>query len=126
KTVPTYDHTFANYEYSLVNMFKKHYPKAMTNYFHNNNITFYGRGSIMNHYGFDNVYGAEKLIEEYGDLLNFSEVKLYESLSSGITDASMFEVAKEVMFPTNTQFLTFITTLTMHGSYEDYRESFQK
>lgn len=126
KTVPTYDHTFANYEYSLPNMYKKRYPDAITNYYHNNNLTFYGRGSIMNNYGFDNVIGAEKLIDEYGDMLDYSEIKLKESISNGITDASMFKVAKEKMFPINETFLTYITTLTMHGSYEEKRESLSK
>ena len=121
RTIPTYHHTFANYEYSLPNMFKKAYPQAVTSYYHNNNISFYGRGGVMNNFGFDQIYGAEKLIAEYQDKLSFSEVNLGSSISTGITDASMFEVAKAEMFPLDKHFLTFITTLTMHGSYENTR-----
>lgn len=123
KTIPTYDHTFSDYSYSLPMMFKRKDKNYITNYYHNNNIEFYGRGSIMSNFGFDNVYGAERLIEEYKDELQYSEVKFSESFLHQITDSSMFEVAKEKMFPTNNKFFTYITTLTMHGSYEEYRDS---
>lgn len=123
KTIPTYNHTYSDYSYSLPMMFKREDKNYITSYYHNNNITFYGRGTIMKNYGFDNVYGAERLIEEYKDELIYSEVKLSDSFLHQITDSSMFEVAKEKMFPTNNKFFTYITTLTMHGSYEEYRDS---
>lgn len=121
KTIPTYDHTFSDYSYSLPNMFKN--ENYQTNYFHNNNIYFYGRETIMPLFGFDNVYGQERLLKEFENELDYSKLKLKDSYITKITDFSMFDVAKEIMFPLDKKFFTFITTLTMHGSYESVRDS---
>ncbi|MDD4124780.1 MAG: sulfatase-like hydrolase/transferase, partial [Eubacteriales bacterium] len=113
---------FINYSFpsnnistSLINNLKTIDGGITYSYFHNGYAMFYNRDEYMKNLGFDNVVFGDDMAEKEGftDWADKSERNL---------DSQMIQVCKEEMFPADTRFYTYITTITMHGVYA-YREN---
>jgi len=96
--------------------------------FHNNYQTFYNRENSILALGFDKFYGIEDMLELNTDTNN-PVITNYSSIGEANLDSEMVEACKDLMFPTDKRFYTYITTLTMHGMYterENLTRWFQK
>ena len=90
--------------------------------FHNGFKTFYNRDEAHPMLGFEgltDMYDMEEMsnkIEAAG-----GEEIFYNYMDEGTRnlDSEMVETAKDLMFPTNERFYSYITTITMHGMYYD-------
>ncbi len=125
-----YDYPDNDYNYSIVNLLKKNDSDICARYYHNSFGSYYNRETIMPNLGFDpiNLYlededGNENILSntivdsnimyELG-MTNAQKENLGRNL-----DSEMMEYTKEIMFPTDKRFYTYITTLTMHGMYAE-------
>ena len=90
--------------------------------FHNGFKSFYNRDEAHPTLGFEgltDMYDMEDMsnkIEEAG-----GEEVFYNYMDEGERnlDSEMVETAKDLMFPTDKRFYSYITTITMHGMYYD-------
>ena len=90
--------------------------------FHNGFKTFYNRDEAHPMLGFEgltDMYDMEEMsnkIEAAGGKETF-----YNYMDEGTRnlDSEMVETAKDLMFPTDGRFYSYITTITMHGMYYD-------
>lgn len=90
--------------------------------FHNGFKTFYNRHEAHPMLGFEgltDMYDMEEMsnkLEEAG-----GEEIFYNYMDEGERnlDSEMVETAKDLMFPTDGRFYSYITTITMHGMYYD-------
>ena len=90
--------------------------------FHNGFKTFYNRDEAHPMLGFEgltDMYDMEEMsnkIEAAG-----GEEIFYNYMDEGTRnlDSEMVETAKDLMFPTDGRFYSYITTITMHGMYYD-------
>lgn len=124
------NNVYINYEYpdntivsSLPAIFESINEEIQTISFHNNYETFYNRNNYITTLGFDEFYGVEdmlKLNDKDNPTINHYSLKGEANL-----DSEMIETCKDIMFPTNKKFYTYITTLTMHGMYTE-RENLSK
>ncbi len=114
--------SYTNYDFydntislSLANTLKALDSDISCNVFHNGTNTFYNRDVYERTIGFDNYYAYDELKEcaEFTDWYNEGERNL---------DSEMVDCFKDVMFPTNKRFYTYIISITSHGQYT-YRDS---
>lgn len=94
-----------------------------TNFFHNNDASFYNRKNISKNMGYDNLYFIEEMTK-YGVTNYMSPSSLATSTEMNL-DSEMIEKMKDKMFLTDKRFVTHITSISMHGGYV-YRENMQK
>lgn len=88
--------------------------KIACNAFHNGEENFYNRDKEILTVGFDNFYASEQMYDwGYTDHFSKGERNL---------DSEMIDICADKMFPTDSQFYTHITTITMHGQY-GYRDN---
>jgi len=88
--------------------------------FHNGFKTFYNRKQVHDSFGFESLtdmYDMEKMSQ--ASVANGGEQTFVNSMVSGTRnlDYEMINTCKDLMFPTDKRFYTFITTITMHGVY---------
>ncbi len=126
---------YINYEYdentipyTLPNILKAETGGEITlRSFHNGFKTFYNRQKAHPMLGFEkeglgcpiDMYDMEKMskdLEKEGEERTF-----YNYMDEGERnlDSEMITTAKDLMFPINQRFYTYITTITMHGMYYD-------
>lgn len=136
---------YINYDYpenviphTVPNILREKYGDDISiNSFHNGFKTFYNR--IESH----KIFGFEKLTDMY-DMYDMSdkfvesgkakEPTMIDYMNNGQRnlDSQMINTAKDIMFPTDKKFYTYITTITMHGLYyerenlTDEREKLKK
>ena len=108
-------------------------------YFHNGEKTFYNRDEATKAFGFNDIvdrFDMEEMANaavERGEtdkptFINYQENKVDSELC---LDSQMIETCKDEMFPTDKRFFTYITTITMHGTYyargnlQEEREAFE-
>ena len=114
---------FLNYDYptntlpfSMPNIMRSLFG-AKANSFHDGQYEFYNRDQhLTNALGFDKFYASEQMVE-----LSDEYVYSKTGVSENNLDSQMIDACKELMFPTDRRFYTFITTVSMHGQYT-YRE----
>ncbi len=112
---------YINYEYadntvpfSLPNILKSLYG-VQSYSFHNGNYTFYNRNVHHEHaLGFAEYTAREQMDEMGSD--KFTDYKARDNEYN--LDSEMIDVCKQKMFPADRRFNTYITTITMHGQYE--------
>ncbi len=130
---------YVNYEYAentiphtLPNILKMEDENIQVRSFHNGYKTFYNRDQVHPSFGFEgendafygspvDMYDMEELSNEQGG----GVFKNYGFWQERNLDSEMVEVSKDLMFPTDKRFYTYITTITMHGMYYD-RENLSK
>jgi len=121
---------YVNYEfsentlpYTLPNILKSATSGEISSRsFHNGFKTFYNRHKAHPMLGFEeltDMYDMEKMSNEIEK--NGGEEIFYNYMDEGERnlDSEMVETAKDLMFPTNERFYSYITTITMHGMYYD-------
>lgn len=86
--------------------------------FHDNYESFYNRYNYIPNVGFDAFYGIEDMLELNEDDEN-PTINHYSINGEANLDSEMIETCKDIMFPTDTKFYTYITTLTTHGMYTE-------
>lgn len=123
---------YINYDYSentlpqtLPNVFKLFDENIVNTSYHNGFKTFYNRDEAHEILGF--VDGVETCPIDMYDMEDMSDDAEEQGLPSTFTeymdsgernlDSEMIETCKDLMFPTDKRFCTYITTLTMHGMY---------
>ena len=122
---------YINYDYShnampttMPNILSQYYGRENVSLrsFHNGFKAFYNRVEAHEAFGFEGMTDMDDM-----------EKMAQESLSAGLTDkltfhdtmkdgernldSEMVETAKDLMFPTDKPFYSYITTITMHGVY---------
>lgn len=110
-----YDFPENNYPFSLPNLIKEDALSKNTtikvNSFHANYGTFYNRYTLHQSWGFDKLYAIDEM-KEYGVTDTWQHKKGERNL-----DSITFEKMKEVMFPKEERFFSYILSFTMHGYY---------
>lgn len=107
---------------SIANTLKMIDPSIKSNFFHNNNSSFYNRQTVTKSLGYENTYFIEDM-EKFG-VTNYNNTLLSDSNNMSL-DSEMIEAMKDKMFINDVRFNTHITTISTHGSYV-YRENMQK
>ena len=106
-----------NVAYSVPSILKSQDSNIQVTSFHNNYQTFYNRENSHLSLGFDKFYGIEDMLELNDE--NNSIINNYSAYGEANLDSEMIEACKDIMFPTDKRFYTYITTLTMHGMYTE-------
>jgi len=101
-------------QYTLPNMFKELGYQA--NYFHGYKKTFYNRDEVNLGMGFDNVYGVEDA-ELENKSTKFNDWNL---------DSDYIKAMIDKFVSLDSQFMSFFTTVTTHGTYERQNERFEE
>lgn len=101
-----------------------------TRSFHNGFKSFYNREKTHKIFGFESLtdsYDMYDMAEEMIAEGKIEETTMHDYLSQGERnlDSEMIETCKDVMFPADKRFYTYITTITMHGIYYE-RENLQE
>jgi len=107
---------------SIANVLKEKDTNIKTNFFHNNDITFYNRNKFSTSLGYDNLYFIDEMVEK--GVTNYMKDASVEGMAMNL-DSEMFETMKDDMFLANERFVTHITTVSMHGDYV-YRKNMQR
>ncbi len=87
------------------------------NAFHNGFYTYYNRNESILSLGFDSFTASEQMHKK--------GLTDWDGRGERNLDSQMIEVCSDEMFPTDKQFYTHITTITMHGQYT-YRENLEQ
>lgn len=116
---------YINYDYpkntipqSMGNTLKMIDGNILCNSYHNGTTTYYNRNIEHLALGFEKFTATEDMEKLYGmpNYIHEGERNL---------DSEMINHCKEVMFPTNRRFFTYITTITMHGQFS-YRSNLER
>ena len=113
-----YDYAANNIAYSLPNLMKTLYDVPSIS-FHNGNYTFYNRNEYLPAaVGFERYIACEQMEEMAPDVFT----NYFDGRGERNMDSEMIAACRDMMFPTDRRFNTYITTIAMHGRY-DYRDN---
>ncbi len=123
---------YVNYEYAtntlpqtLPNLVKTEMgDNVSVNSFHNGFKSFYNREQAHKAFGFDKLTDMDDMEKMSNDAVKEGKLEKdtfvnYMDGGERNLDSEMVETAKDLMFPTEGRFFTYITTITMHGMYYD-------
>ncbi|MBQ8405653.1 MAG: LTA synthase family protein [Clostridia bacterium] len=110
---------------TLPNIMKALDSDLQAKYFHNGEKEFYNRDEATKTFGFESIddrYSMEEkanqaVIDGKTQAPTFINYKDNPVNSELCLDSEMIETCKDDMFPTDKRFYTYITTITMHGTY---------
>lgn len=93
-----------------------------TRSFHNGFKSFYNREKTHKIFGFESLTDSYDMYDMADKMLAEGKIKettMHDYLSNGERnlDSEMIETCKDMMFPSDKRFYTYITTITMHGIY---------
>lgn len=108
-----------SYPYSLPNIFKNANEGARVLSFHNNAADFYNRDVFHSSLGFEKLYGIEAMAD-------YGVVNYQDTIDERNLDSEMMEGMKDLMFPADETFFTYIISYTTHGGYYTERESLRQ
>lgn len=120
---------YVNYDYyenampnTMGNILKTLSPDTQMRYFHNGEKEFYNRDKVELSFGFESVtdrFDMEEMANETAEEGETPTFINYKEKPGGelCLDSEMIETCKDEMFPTDKRFYTYITTITMHGTY---------
>lgn len=120
-----YDFNTNTIPYTLPNLLKEESNDDITiKSFHNGFKTFYNRDKTHPSFGFESLtdcYDMIDMAQEAYETGKSSYITMHDYLKEGERnlDSEMIDTAKDMMFPTDKRFYTYITTITMHGVYYD-------
>jgi len=123
-----YDFPTNSNPYSVVNMIKTIDNSVVANSFHNGYTNYYNRTQAHQSLGFEHFY-AEKELRTFKDGEGNYVMKDWANEGVRNLDSEMVMAAKDVMFPTDSRFYTYIISITMHGMYyerENLSEYYEK
>ncbi len=78
--------------------------------FHNGFKSFYNRANAHQTFGFEYITDMDDMDDLDENFVNYGTEERN-------LDSQMIEACKDMMFPTDKRFYTYITTITMHGMY---------
>lgn len=111
-----YDYPTNTSPFTLPSILKS-YDGDIQNYsFHNGYSSFYNRKQSIVSLGFDKFFGMEDMFE-MSDSYETPTMVDHASKGERNLDSEMIETCKDLMFPTDKRFYTYITSITMHGFY---------
>lgn len=123
-----YDYPANAIAHTVPNILKLLDPDIQNLSFHNGEKTYYNRYLVHKAFGFEyltDMYDMAKMSEETvkagGEPTFINHNKENDELN---LDSEMIATCKDMMFPTDKRFYTYITSITMHGTYYD-RENLQ-
>ncbi len=119
-----YDYPDNNLPYTLPNMLKRESPEMSCRSFHNGFKSFYNRAEAHQMFGFEELMDMDDMDKMSNEAVEEGTAatdtfKNYMDDGERNLDSEMIETAKELMFPKDKRFFTYITTITMHGMYYD-------
>lgn len=119
-----YDYPTNTNPYTIPNMLKSRDSSIQTYSFHNGYKSYYNRSQSLKSLGFDKFFGMEDMFE-LSD--SYETPTMYDHAAEGERnlDSEMIETCKDLMFPTDKRFNTYITSITMHGMYYE-RDNLKK
>lgn len=85
-------------------------PDIQSLSFHNGFKSFYNRENAHQTFGFEYITDMDDMDDLDEDFVNYGTEERN-------LDSQMIEACKDMMFPTDKRFYTYITTITMHGMY---------
>ena len=111
-----YDYPTNTNPFTLPNMLKSSDESIQTRSFHNGYKSYYNRSQSLISLGFDKFYGMEDMFK-LSD--SYETPTMYDHAGDGERnlDSEMIITCKDLMFPTDKRFNTYITSITMHGMY---------
>ncbi len=115
-----YDYSNNSMPYTVPNLLKTYDTDMQNLSFHNGFKTFYNRLEAHQMFGLEflyDMYDMEDMSDEREDLGLDETMRNYMEDGERNLDSEMIETCKELMFPTDKRFYTYITTITMHGVY---------
>lgn len=120
-----YDYYEQNMPQTIPNILRSLYgDDIVINSFHNGRKNFYNRAVAHETYGFSHFYYAEEMYNMSDKLLSegLTDTEImhdYMNEGERNLDSEMIALCKNIMFPENERFFTYITSITMHGMYYD-------
>ncbi len=120
-----YDYAENTIPYTLPNILKAETGGNISvNSFHNGFKAFYNRKDAHKAFGFEKLTDMDDMEKMSKEAVKngLSEKETFVNhmdLGERNLDSEMVETAKDLMFPTDSRFFTYITTITMHGMYYD-------
>ena len=118
-----YDYPNNVVPYSVPNILRQEYGEDISiNSFHNGFKTFYNRELTHKSFGFEKLRDMYDMVDISDELVKsgkVSEPTMHNYMLDGERnlDSEMIETCKDLMFPTDKRFYTYITSITMHGIY---------
>lgn len=106
-----YDFAENSYPFALPSLLKYYNSNMTVKSYHANYGDFYNRYNLHQSWGFDSLTGIDEM-NEYGVIDTWQHKKGERNL-----DSITFDKMKEVMFPKDENFFSFILSFTMHGYY---------
>lgn len=112
--------------YAMPNVLKMFDDDIVCRSFHNGTANFYNRDNTHGSFGIDHFYASEEMYDMTAPDGSTMENHIIQGERN--LDSEMINVCQDLMFPTDSRFYTYITTITMHGMYyernnlESYRE----
>lgn len=106
-----YDFADNSYPFALPSLLKYYNKDMIVKSYHANYGNFYNRYELHKSWGFDSLTGIDEM-NEYGVEDTWQHKKGERNL-----DSITFDKMKEVMFPKDENFFSFILSFTMHGYY---------
>ena len=119
-----YDYPTNTNPFTVPNILKSSDNSIQTYSFHNGYASYYNRSESLKSLGFDKFYGMEDMFE-LSD--SYDTPTMYDHAGDGERnlDSEMIITCKDLMFPTDTRFNTYITSITMHVMYYE-RDNLKK
>ena len=121
---------YINYDYyeesmpqTIPNILRTLYnDRYVINSYHNGYKNFYNRATVHRTYGFTHFYCAEEMYDISDKMLQdgLTDTELmhdYMNEGERNLDSEMIALCKDMMFPEDKPFFTYITSITMHGMY---------
>lgn len=118
------DYDFENntIPYTVPNILKQEDNSVQCKSFHDGFKSFYNREKTHKIFGFENLTDSYDMYDISDDLVKSGKANsttMHDYMTNGERnlDSEMINTCKDMMFPTNKRFFTYITTITMHGMY---------
>ncbi len=121
-----YDYQDNAMPYAMPNVLRAYDDDIVCRSFHNGTANFYNRDNTHGSFGIDHFYASEEMYDMVAPDGGTMENWIVQGERN--LDSEMIDVCQDLMFPTDSRFYTYITTITMHGMYyernnlENYRE----
>lgn len=130
-TYVDYDFPNNTMPYTVPNILREKYGDDISiNSFHDGFKTFYNREKTHKSFGFEMLYDMYDMYDISEQLVKSGKAEnatMHDYMADGERnlDSEMIETCKDLMFPKDKKFYTYITSITMHGIYYD-RDNLKK
>lgn len=111
-----YDYPTNTSPFTVPSLLESKYEDIQSYSFHNGFTSYYNRNEAIPSLGFDSFFGMEEILE-ISDKNEMPTMVNHASKGERNLDSEMIETCKDLMFPTDKRFYTYITSITMHGMY---------